>query len=112
MVIELSCKVGNAVALKIEVVHVDIQTLAVIDIKLLLGILEQEGGLSDTSRTLDADETVAPVDLIHKGATDWCVGMLHEISVRSEKSLHLLPDLLRYFIKWCKDTYFLVICKL
>ena len=30
----------------------------------------------------------------------------------SEKSLHLLPDLFYNLKKWCKDTHFLVICKL
>ena len=90
MMIELSGKVGDTVSLEVEVVHVDIQTLAVVDIELLLGVLQQEGGLSDTSCALDADEAVAPVDLIHQGATNGCVGMLHEVSVCTEKSLHCL----------------------
>ena len=94
--IKLSGEVGYTVTLEVEVVHVDIQTLAVVDIKLLLGVLQKEGGLSDTSRTFDANEPVAPVDFVHQGAAYWCVGMLDEISVRPEKSLHLLSDLFRF----------------
>ena len=90
MMIELSGKVGYAMSLEVEVVHVDVQTLAVVDIKLLLGVLQQEGGFPDAPRTLDADKAVAPVDLIHKGATNGCIRMLHEVSVRPKKSLHCL----------------------
>jgi len=35
---KLSCKIGDAMALKVEVVHVDIETLSVVFAKLLLGV--------------------------------------------------------------------------
>ena len=90
MMIELSGKVGNTVSLKVEVVHVDIQTLTVVDIKLLLGVLEEESGLSDATRTLDTNQSVAPIDLIHQGTTNRSIGMLNEISMCPEKCLHCL----------------------
>jgi hypothetical protein len=89
MMIELTGKVGYAVPLEVEIVHVDIQTLAVADIKLLLCILKQECGLSDTTGTLDADEPVVPVDLVHEITTNRCVDMLYEVSMCPEKSFHL-----------------------
>ena len=93
MVIELSGKVGNTVTLEIEVVHVDIQTLAVVDIKLLLGVLQQEGGFSNASGAFNTNQTVVPVDLVHKGSTNWCIDMLHKVSMCPEKSLHYAIDL-------------------
>jgi hypothetical protein len=87
---ELSCKVGNAVSLKIEIVHVDIQTLAVIDVKTLFGILKEESGLSDTTGTLDTNHAVTPVNLIHQDATNRCIYMLNQVPVCPKKSLHLV----------------------
>jgi len=75
--------------LKIEVIHVDVQTLAVVDIKVLLGILEEECGLSHTSGTLDADEPVVPVDLVHEITANRCVDMLYEVSMCPKESFHL-----------------------
>ena len=86
--IEIARKLRDAVALEVEVVHVDIQALLVLYIKVLFGILQEEGGLSDAARSLDTDHAITPVDLIHKGASHWCVGMLDKVSVRPEKSFH------------------------
>jgi hypothetical protein len=89
MMIEFTCEVCNAVSLKVEIVHVDIQTLTVVNIKLLSGVLQQEGGFSNTSGALDANQPVVPVDLVHKGSTNWCIDMLHKVPMCPEKSLHL-----------------------
>jgi hypothetical protein len=80
-------------SLEVEVVHVDIQTLAIVDIKMLFGVLQQEGGFSDTSGAFDANQSVAPVNLVHEGATNWCIDMLHKVSMCPEKSLHYAIDL-------------------
>ena len=88
MLVEFAGKVGNAMSLEVEVVHVDIQTLLVEYIKMLFSVLEEEGGLSDAACTFDADHTVAPVDLVHKGATYWSVDMLDKVSMRPEESFH------------------------
>lgn len=65
VVVEIGSKVGNASSLKIEVVHIHIEALAVVGLEVLLGILQQECGLSHTSRTLNANQTVAPVNFVH-----------------------------------------------
>lgn len=85
MVDEIAGKISNAVAMKIEVVHIHVQTRAVTDTELLLGILQQEGRLPYPSRTFNADKAVVPVDLIHKGATDRGVRMLQEVVMSSEE---------------------------
>lgn len=82
---KLTRKVGNAVALKVEVVHVDIQALTVILAELLFGVLEQEGCLSYAPRTLDAYQPVVPVDIIHQPTTHRCVRMLDEIGMRAKE---------------------------
>ena len=74
--------------LKVEVVHIDIQTLFVLCIKVFFGILQEKGRLSNTTRSFDTDHAITPVDLIHEGASHWCVGMLDKVSVRPEKSFH------------------------
>ena len=88
--IELTGEIGNATSLEVEVVHVDVKTLFVVHIKLFLGILQEECGLSDASRTLDANHTVVPVNLIHECTTNRSIHMLNQITMRAEKSLHLL----------------------
>jgi hypothetical protein len=87
--IELASEISNAASLKVEIVHVDIKTLLVAYIKLFLGILQQECCLSNAPRTLNTNHAVRPVDLIHKTATNWCVHMLYQVTMRSEKSFHL-----------------------
>jgi len=74
--VEFSCKVGDTLALKIEVVHVDIQALLVLYIEMFLCVLQQKGGLADASRSLDADHAVGPVDLVHERTADGGIGML------------------------------------
>ena len=75
--VEFSCKVGDALALKIEVVHVDIQALLILYIEMILCVLQQKRRLADTARSLDADHTVGPVNLVHQRAADGGLGMLH-----------------------------------
>ena len=74
--VEFSSEVGDAVALKIEVVHVDIQALTVLYVEMFLGVLQQKGGLADASGALDADHAMGPVDLVHEGAADGGIGVL------------------------------------
>lgn len=81
---------GDAFALEIEVVHVDIKAFPFLYPEVFFGVLQQEGRFSHTACTFDTDETVVPVNLVHKGATDRGVGVLHQIGMCSEKRLHLL----------------------
>ena len=76
---KLTGKLRDAFLLKVEVVHIDIEALPIINSELLLGILEEECGLSYTSRTLDADHAVIPVDLVHKDSSNRRIGMLDEV---------------------------------
>ena len=61
---------------EIEVVHVQVEAGAV-GAEFLLGVLQQEGGLSYAPCALDADKPVVPVYLVHQSAADGSVGMLH-----------------------------------
>ena len=88
--VETAGEVGYAEALKVEVVHVDIQTLLVEYIEMVFGILQEESGFADSTSALDANHAVIPVDLVHQSATDRCVDVLNEVSVGPEKSFHLL----------------------
>jgi hypothetical protein len=89
MMIEVARKVGNATPLKIEIVHVDVEALPVLRVEVSLGVLKEKSGFADTARAFYTNHAVVPVNLIHKGAMDWCIDVLHEVSVRPEKSLHL-----------------------
>ncbi len=86
--VELACEVGYSSVLKIEVVHVDIQTLSVAYIKMLFGVLQKEGGLSDATCPLDTNHSVVPVYVVHKLPTHRCIGMFYQIGVCAEKSFH------------------------
>ena len=97
MAIELTCEVGDAVALKIEIVHVDIQALLVEYIEVFLGVLQEECRFADATCPLDANHPVAPIDLIHQGATNRGIHMLNEVSVRSEKCFHSCLICSNYF---------------
>ena len=74
--VELPCKVGYAPSLKIEVVHVYIQTLPVVCRKVFLCILKKECCLANSARPFDADHTVVPVYFIHKHAMNRSVRVL------------------------------------
>ena len=80
--------------------------LAVVAV-LLLGILKQEGGLSHAAHSLDTNQPVIPVNLVHKVATYRGIGMLYKIGVCAEKCFHYRV----YCIICGKDTYYLRICK-
>jgi hypothetical protein len=90
MVTEFASEVCYAVPLKIEVVHVDIQTLAVVDVKLFFGILQQKSCLTNAARTLDANHAVTPIDFVHEGATNRCINMLYQVPMRPEESFHYM----------------------
>ena len=83
MMVKLTCKVCNTTTLEVEVVHVDIQTLLVVDIKALLGILKQKGRLANATGTFYTYHTVRPVNLVHEDTTDRSVDMLNKIAVPS-----------------------------
>ena len=69
-------KVHQPMSAEIEVVHVQVEAGAV-GAEFLLGVLQQEGGLSYAPCALDADKPVVPVYLVHQSAADGSVGMLH-----------------------------------
>ena len=97
MAVELPRKVGDAMSLKIEIVHVDIQALLVEYIEVFLGVLQEECRFADATGPLDANHPVAPIDLIHQGATNRGIHMLNEVSVRSEKCFHSCLICSNYF---------------
>ena len=88
MTTKFSCKIGYTAPLEIKVVHVDIQALAVCDIKLLLGILEQEGCLAYATCSLNANHAVVPIDFIHQCTTNGRVDMLNQVTVCTVESFH------------------------
>ena len=90
--VEIGCKVGYATSLEVEVVHVHIQAAAVVGSKVLLGVLQQKRGLSNTTSTLNANKAVVPVDLVHEISSNWSVRMLNEVFVCLEESFHFLCD--------------------
>ena len=79
ILIKRSCKVGNASSLEIEVVHVEIEAFAVVRVEMFLGILEQEGGFTHTTSSLDADHAVVPVYLVHEKTANGRIDMLHKV---------------------------------
>ena len=86
---EVARELGEALALEVEVVHVDIEATAAAYIEVLAGVLKEETGLADATRALDADEGSAPIDLVHKGATHGQVGVLDEVGMCAKESLHV-----------------------
>ena len=88
--IEFRSEFRDAFTLKIEVVHINIETVAVFYSEMLFGILQKERGFAYSSGTFNADKTVIPIDLVHKGATNRSVGMFHQVGMCSEESFHIL----------------------
>ena len=82
---KVACKICDSSALKIEIVHIHKQTLAVSRAKVLLGILKEECRLSYTACSLNANQTIAPVDFVHQSTSYWCVRMLYEVCMCSEE---------------------------
>ena len=86
---EVARELGEALALEIEVVHVNIEATAAAYVEFLACVLKEETGLADAARALDADEGTAPIDLVHKGATHGQVGVLDEVGMCAKESLHV-----------------------
>ena len=86
---ELAREVGEALALEVEVVHVDVEAAAAAHVEVLAGVLEQEAGLADAAGALDADEGASPVDLVHEGSSHGEVGVLDEVGVGAKEGLHV-----------------------
>lgn len=82
---ELTGEVSQTSALEIEIVHINVQTLTRAYIKILLGILQEKGGLADATSAFDAYERLLPVYFIHEGAAHVQVRVLNEIGVCSEE---------------------------
>ena len=78
--LEFGSKFHDAVAGEEEVVHVD-KEAGTIRAEFLPGVLQQESCLAHTTGALDADEPVAPVDLVHEVAAYGSIGVLYEIGV-------------------------------
>lgn len=87
--VELIDEIDKFLVGKIEVVEVDVETGAVVGAKLLLGILQEKRRLAHTPAPFDTDETVRPVDFLHKPPLHERVYMLDEVFVGFKKSLHL-----------------------
>jgi hypothetical protein len=86
--LKLACKVGNASALEIEIVQVDVEARTV-RAKTLLGILQKESGFSYTTCTLDAYHAVIPIYLVHQIATDKSTAdVLNQITMCTIKDFH------------------------
>ena len=78
--LEFIGKVYNAVSGEVEVVHVDEQAGAVVP-EFFFGVLEKESGFSYATCSLDTNQAVAPVDLVHKIAANGGIGVLNEVGV-------------------------------
>ena len=74
-------EVHDAVSLEIEAVEVDIETLTQLGVKVLLGILQEEGSPSHATRAFDANHAIAPVYRIHQRAAHGSIEMLHQVGV-------------------------------
>ena len=86
---ELAREVGQALALEVEIIHVDVQAFAAAHIKMFLGVLQQERRLSDAACALDANHRASPVDLVHELAVHGQVDMVHQISVSPKECFHI-----------------------
>jgi hypothetical protein len=106
--IELIRKLCYAVPLEIEVVHVDIEALAVFYREILFGVLQEECGLSDATCAFDANESAVPINLIHQGATYGGINMFNQIAMCAIESFHSLELL----FCCCKGTIISLNCKL
>jgi len=87
-VVEVARKVGDASTLEVEVVHVDIEALAILEREILLGILQEEGRLPYSTRALNAYQTAVPINLIHQQTTNRSIHMLDEIAVGAKECFH------------------------
>ena len=84
---ELLGKLEERFPLEIEVVHVDVETPAVLRAEVLFGILEQEGCSAYAATAFDADESLVPVNFIHEGTSDGGLRALHQILMHSIERL-------------------------
>ncbi len=87
---KLSSEIGNAIALKIKVVHVHIKTLAIVLSKFLFGILKKEGGLSNATCALYANKPMTPIDFIHEATMYRSMGMIDKIGMCLKERFHQL----------------------
>ena len=85
---KFSGEIGNTAPLKIEVIHVDVQTLPVILAEFLLGVLQQEQCFAHSARSFDANHLVVPIYFVHQFATHEIRFMLNQISMSTIKSFH------------------------
>jgi hypothetical protein len=89
---EFAGKIGQTAALKVKIVHVDVQAFALAHIKMLLSILEEERGLAHTSCALDAYQWLTPVNFVHQGTTHGKIRVFHQISVCSEECFQRIEN--------------------
>ena len=73
-------EVDNAVTGELEVVHVNEQARTVCS-EFLFCVLEKESGLSYATGSLDTNQAIVPINLIHQVATNGGVGVLYKVSV-------------------------------
>ncbi|KXT39185.1 hypothetical protein HMPREF2534_01962 [Bacteroides thetaiotaomicron] len=78
--LKLVGEVNKAVTGEIKVVHIDEQT-GTVGAEFLFGVLQEESGFSYATCPFDTNQTVTPVDLVHKIAANGGIGVLNEVGV-------------------------------
>jgi hypothetical protein len=87
---KLTRKLQEGVLGKIEIVEIDIEralTKLWVLLTKFLRIIEQEVGLTYSTATLDSNQSVVPIDLIHQYTTDGNMHVLHQVIVCLVKCL-------------------------
>ena len=82
---ELCSELHQIVVLEEEVVHVDVETLALPQREVLPSVLEQQRGLTYTSETQNADKAVVPVNFINKLTAHRGADALYKVLMSTEK---------------------------
>ena len=60
-------------------IQIYVKTLLIIRAKMLAGIIQQKSRLSHSARTLNADQPVIPVDLIHQSSTNRRIQVFYQV---------------------------------
>ena len=60
-----------------------------IGVEVFLGILQQERGATYSAGPADANEAIAPIDVVHQGTANGRFGVVHPKSVCLKKRFHL-----------------------
>ena len=77
---KLATKLDQRVLGEIQVIKIYVQTLPTAA-EMFLGVLQQEGCFSTSPAAFDADQTVSPIDFIHKQSAHGEFHVLYQILV-------------------------------